>query len=41
MLALRLLAVACPQIKSPLLCSRVPRHYLRLYVRTSEDVPLP
>ena len=30
----------CPQIKSPLLCSRIPRYYLRLHARTSEDMPL-
>jgi hypothetical protein len=28
-----------PRIKSPLLCSRVPRYYLRLHARTSEDRP--
>src|SRR5690348_14776803 len=27
-----------PRIKSPLLCSRVPRYYLRLYACTSEDM---
>ena len=30
----------CPRIKSPLLCSRASRYYLRLYVRTSEDMSL-
>jgi len=29
-----------PRIKSPLLCSRIPRHYLRLCARTSEDISL-
>src|ERR1700757_299962 len=29
-----------PRIKSPLLCSRVPRYYLRLNARTSEDMSL-
>jgi len=29
-----------PRIKSPLLCSRVPRYYLHLRVRTSEDMSL-
>ena len=29
-----------PRIKSPLLCSRIPRYYLRLHARTSEDTPL-
>ena len=30
-----------PRIKSPLLCSRLPRYYLRLYAHTSEDMSLP
>jgi hypothetical protein len=29
-----------PRIKSPLLCSRIPRYYLHLHVRTSEDMSL-
>ena len=29
-----------PRIKSPLLCSMIPRYYLRLHARTSEDMPL-
>ena len=29
-----------PRIKSPLLCSRIPRYYLRLHARTSEDTSL-
>jgi hypothetical protein len=29
-----------PRIKSPLLCCRIPRYYLRLHARTSEDMTL-
>ena len=29
-----------PRIKSPLLCSRIPRYYLRLHARTGEDTSL-
>jgi hypothetical protein len=29
-----------PRIKSPLLCSEIPRYYLRLCARTGEDMAL-